>query len=188
MYIYVPSRKDQQLPSDTRLFEFSIACLFSFSNCSHSVTFMDRFSQRSKNDMHKFIESSAKKTCKRDPTPTAIVVNCIDLLYFLLSPKSLICHGYWLFAIVNPILQKGGLDLIFKNYRPITNLQYISKLKERAVSEQVHLHMKRTISTLYSSLRTENSTEYRNGFLEIYERYSNKNELIARYFTSKMDF
>ena len=36
-------------------------------------------------------------------------------------------------AVVNRLVKKVGLDLILKNYRPVSNRQYISKLTERAV-------------------------------------------------------
>ena len=44
-------------------------------------------------------------------------------------------------ALVNPLLKKTGLDLLFKNYRPVSNVQYVSKLTERAVFNQLHEHM-----------------------------------------------
>ena len=36
--------------------------------------------------------------------------------------------------------KKAGLDPILKKYRPVSNLQYISKLSERAVVKQLCLH------------------------------------------------
>lgn len=35
--------------------------------------------------------------------------------------------------LVSPLLKKPGLELLLKNYRPVSNLQYISKLTEKAV-------------------------------------------------------
>ena len=50
---------------------------------------------------------------------------------------------------------------MLKNYRPVSNLQYISKLTEKAVFRQTHSHM--TINSLYSELqssyRQHHSTE-----------------------------
>ena len=50
---------------------------------------------------------------------------------------------------------------MLKNYRPVSNLQYISKLTEKAVFQQTHSHM--TINSLYpelqSSYRQHHSTE-----------------------------
>ena len=40
-----------------------------------------------------------------------------------------------------PLLKKPGLDLIFKNYRPISNLSFVSKLIERAVANQLLDHI-----------------------------------------------
>ena len=46
------------------------------------------------------------------------------------------------FALVTPILKREGLDTIFKNYRPISNLQlFVSKLVEWAVADQLYSFM-----------------------------------------------
>ena len=58
-----------------------------------------------------------------------------------LSLESGVFADNWKCALVNPLLKKPGLDLVFKNYRPVSNLQYVSKLTERAVFNQVHDHM-----------------------------------------------
>ena len=69
----------------------------------------------------------------------------------------------WKCALINPLLKKLGLDLLFPNYtcRPVSNLQYISKLTEKAVFNQMHAHM--TTNAIYpelqSSYRRSHSTE-----------------------------
>ena len=45
----------------------------------------------------------------------------------------------WKCALISPLLKKFGLDLLFPNYRPVSNLQYISKLTEKAVFNQMLL-------------------------------------------------
>ena len=58
--------------------------------------------------------------------------------------SSLICGHFpdnWKEAIVTPLLKSTGLVSEFANLRPISNLQFISKLVERAVFEQMHAHM-----------------------------------------------
>ena len=50
----------------------------SSNSCLHPCSIMDRFPQLPENDVRKLIESSAKKSCKLDPMPTPLVVNCID--------------------------------------------------------------------------------------------------------------
>ena len=49
----------------------------------------------------------------------------------------------WKTAVVYPSLKKRGLDLLFKNFRLISNLQFVSKLKERVVvvASQIQCHM-----------------------------------------------
>ena len=42
----------------------------------------------------------------------------------------------WKIAVVKPLLKKPGLDLISKNYRPILNLPFISKLVEKCMLKQ----------------------------------------------------
>ena len=48
---------------------------------------------------------------------------------------------------INPLLKKLGLDLMFPNYRPVSNLQYNSKLTDKQVFNQMHAHM--TTNTIY---------------------------------------
>ena len=43
----------------------------------------------------------------------------------------------WKVAVVKPLLKKPGLDLISKNYRPILNLPFISKLVEKCTLKQL---------------------------------------------------
>ena len=62
----------------------------------------------------------------------------------------------WEEALVQPILKKNGLDTVFKNYRPVSNLSFVSKVTERAV-----FHMKKhdLYPSLQSAYRKNHSTE-----------------------------
>ena len=55
-------------------------------------------------------------------------------------------------AIVNPLLKKQELAPIFQNLRPISNLLFISKLKERAVANQIEEHL--TYTKVYHLLQS----------------------------------
>ena len=46
--------------------------------------------------------------------------------------------------MVLPSLKKLGLDPLFTNLRPVSNLAYISKLAERSVFNQMHDHLVRS--------------------------------------------
>ena len=67
----------------------------------------------------------------------------------------------WKEALVLPLLKKLGLDIIFKNFRPVCNLMFISKLTEKAVSIQINDYL--VDNGLYASAqsfyRENHSTE-----------------------------
>ena len=58
-----------------------------------------------------------------------------------LSLTSSTFPSIWKRAIVKSLLKKIGLENIFKNYRPVSNLNFIPKLLEKAVLQiQEHLY------------------------------------------------
>ena len=63
--------------------------------------------------------------------------------------------------MVHPSLKKPGLDLLFKNFRPISNLQFVSKLTERVVANQIQCHMIKNnlFPQLQSAYRSHHITE-----------------------------
>ena len=67
----------------------------------------------------------------------------------------------WKEALVLPLLKKQGLDITFKNFRPVSNLPFISKVTEKAVFDQTYNLM--VENDLYppnqSSYRKNHSTE-----------------------------
>ena len=65
-------------------------------------------------------------------------------------------------AIVTPILKKDNLDVtVIGNYRPVSNLSYISKLIERVVCQQVthFLESNSLLPDYQSAYRADHSTE-----------------------------
>ena len=112
----------------------------------------------------RLIESSAKNTGILDPMPTSLVIGCTQVLincFINLSLESGVFADNCKCALVNPLRKKPGLDLVFKNYRPVSNHQYVSKLTERAVFNQIHDHM--VANCVYhmfeSAFRLRHSTE-----------------------------
>ena len=47
----------------------------------------------------------------------------------------------WKELVVTPLLKKQGLDLVFKNVRPISNLSFVSKLAERVAADQIRSYL-----------------------------------------------
>ena len=65
-------------------------------------------------------------------------------------------------AIVSPLLKKAGLDHnVLKNFRPVSNLPFISKVLERVVLKQLlqHLSVNNLLEINQSAYRTDHSTE-----------------------------
>ena len=126
-----------------------------------------KFSPLTEEKVSKLINSSTKKSCTLDPMPTSLVTDCIDVLLPIitrminLSLESGLFADDWKCALVLPLLKKPGLDLLYKNYRPVSNLQYVSKLTEKMVFDQIHTHM--MTHSLYpefqSAYRKNHSTE-----------------------------
>ena len=117
--------------------------------------------------MHDLICASTKKTCSLDPIPTKLVFDCLDILLPVIakiinySLEHSVFPSVWKNALVFSLLEKDGLEPIFKHYRPVSNLQLISKLTESAVSKQLqhHISMNKLYPLLQSSYRKFHSTE-----------------------------
>ena len=64
-------------------------------------------------------------------------------------------------ALLRPLIKKNGLELVFTNFRPVSNLSYLSKLIERVVCGQL---VDMVIETgnyegLQSAYQSQHSTE-----------------------------
>ena len=116
----------------------------------------------SEEEVLKIIKSTPNKSCDLDPVPTSLVLDCIGVL---LTPITNIVNysrqegsfpSCFKTAHVTPLLKKAGLDRnILKNYRPVSNLSYISKLIEKAVTRQINEHIAR------EGISKENQSAYR---------------------------
>ena len=105
------------------------------------------FELLSTNDVQAIILSSAKKSRLLDPIPITLLVEHLnELLPSITRMINLsLSTGHfpdsWKLAIVQPLLKKAGLEPVPKNYRPVSNLQYTSKLVETVVAKQLHKHL-----------------------------------------------
>ncbi len=93
-------------------------------------------------DVKKLIMKSPTKSCSLDPIPTDLLKQCLDVLLPIIVDiinLSLSSGGFpaiFKLALVIPLLKKIGLQLIFPSFRPVPNLQFLSKVTERAVAAQ----------------------------------------------------
>ena len=110
---------------------------------------MKSFAPATSDEVREIIKEFGVKTSCEDPLPAALVnsaMNELLPLYVNLVNKSLgegtmegIKHSE-----IDPLLKKQGLDIdIKKNYRPVNNLAFLSKLTERIVSKRIDEHMEK---------------------------------------------
>ena len=102
----------------------------------------------SEDEIRKLIMSSATKSCNLDPLPTWLLKDCLDSLLPVitrtvnLSLSSAEVPADLKEAVVLPLLKKLILDPeILKNFRPVSNLSFLSKLIERVVDARFENHL-----------------------------------------------
>lgn len=106
------------------------------------------FKPATTDEIKKIINCTKTTQCSLDPLPTKIVKECIDALLPVitkivnLSLSQGIMPTQLKKALVIPLLKKINLIVeILKNFRPVSNLAYISKVIERIVAKRVISHM-----------------------------------------------
>ena len=137
------------------------------SACPHKL---NSFVPVTADDLYKVIMKSKTKTCRIDPVPTHLlkdptVLNAV-LPYLTkmvnASLESGVVPKALKTALVIPHLKKQGLDPeIFKNYRPVSNLQFLGKVIEKCVSSQIckHISTYKLGDQLQSAYKGSHSTE-----------------------------
>ena len=116
-------------------------------NNNFSGTVLNSFRPTTESELREILKKSGIKTSFHDKLPANILKQVIEELLPHLCAiinKSLLtgsCDGMKESTIV-PLLKKAGLDPeILKNYRPVADLVFLSKLSERVVEKQMSEHM-----------------------------------------------
>jgi hypothetical protein len=143
--------------ADCRRFEPELSCTTSFSE----------FAQIPEDHIRRFIMKSKPTTCFTDPLPTTLLKEHLDVLLPTLTRvvNCSLCTGefstQWKQSIVKPLLKKSGLDLIRSNYRPVSNIPFISKIVEKAALSQFtpYVEANRLVPDYQSAYRTNHGTE-----------------------------
>ena len=161
---------------DDRFVEFSLEKIRStFPICQKSPHItrdslplvLSTFSTVTGDQVTKIIMKFPSKSCSLDPWPTFLVLDYLDML---ITPITSIinasleqgkCPNFFKQAHVTPILKKSSLDKeILKNSRPVSNLNYISKILERIVAVQLQTHLDEAgLMTAFQSAYRKHSTE-----------------------------
>lgn len=119
-------------------------------------------------EVEKIISCAASKSCELDPIPTTLLKSCLGCLLPIISAivntslsKAEVPSNFKQ-AVVRPLLKKPGLDQdTFKNYRPVSNLPFLSKVLEKVVAKQLegHLDRNKLHDDMQSAYRARHSTE-----------------------------
>ena len=139
----------------------------SVPHCDSNLVF-DSFAPVTEEDVRKVILSSKPTTCPLDPIPTPLLIENLDILLPTITKfvNDSLVHSIFpeIFksAVVRPLLKKSNLDKNnLKNYRPVSNLAFISKIIEKLVLNQIfdHLNSHHLLSDNQSAYRPHHSTE-----------------------------
>ena len=134
---------------------------------SYTGNHLTKFNQLTHADVNKLVMSSKTTSCDLDPIPTSLLKDHITILTPIITKMinlSLQTGEFpteWKLAFVKPLLKKPGLATTLKNYRPISNLSFISKITEWAVISQHKEHVEQNclLPMMSSAYRQGHSTE-----------------------------
>jgi hypothetical protein len=120
----------------------------STSQARHRISSWTEFVPVSEEDLSEIITKSPCPSSSLDPMPSWIIKQQLNTLLPPITSlvNMSLAEGYvpasLKSAIILPLLKKSSLDHnILKNYRPVSNLPFISKVLERVVARQMNEHM-----------------------------------------------
>jgi hypothetical protein len=129
---------------------------FTMESQSKTVDDEDIFSKKTLTEMtpasieevKSIIMHAPNKSCELDPIPTWLLKSSMDELLPIITNiiNASLSSGYvpksFKSAIVRPLLKKPGLDPnVLKNYRPVSNLPFLSKVLEKVVDSRLESHL-----------------------------------------------
>jgi hypothetical protein len=126
------------------------------------------FQPVSESTVREVLNRTAIKTCELDPLPTSLLTELMDDLlpsFTSVINYSLLTGSFppmFKSAVVRPLLKKPSLDTEnLNNYRPVSNLSFLSKITEKIALLQLsqHLHSNNLFYSLQSAYRSGHSTE-----------------------------
>ncbi len=136
-----------------------VLCSQTDTASQHEV--FSEFVNVSMDSVEKIIAKCASKSCQLDPIPTSLLKDkkILPILLPLITDLINASLQDGLFpselklALVIPLLKKLGLLCeLFLNYRPVSNLPFVSKVIEKAAADQLLNHMRRLgLHDLYQS-------------------------------------
>ena len=126
-----------------------------------SLNKLEEFSPCSTDEVDKVIRNSSKASCQLDPIPTNILRELPSLIPIITHIINLsLSSGYFpselKSAIVKPLLKKSTVDPDdFQNFRPVSNLSFLSKVIEKVVAAQLLKHLRKITYWIKCNLHTK---------------------------------
>ena len=119
-------------------------------------------------DIRQLVSKAPTKSCELDSMPIWLLKQCGDGIIpsmnsiINMSLESGVVPGCFKKALVRPMLKKPSLDAdCLKNYRPVSNLSFISKQTERLIAARLNEHMSQfeLFEPLQSAYKARHSCE-----------------------------
>ena len=135
---------------------------------SNSIIPLTKFVKLSCSEIQNYIKDMKSKTSILDPIPTDILKQFVDsrcpfFTFLVNSTFNESCFPNLLkHAAITPVIKdKNGDSEAYKNYRPVSNLSFLSKLLEKVVYDQItaHLQFNNSYAKFQSGYRKKHSCE-----------------------------
>ena len=139
-----------------------------FEEASVATTKLHRFTCPPVSTLLKLLRPLASKCCKLDPVPSSTLLDCLDLLGSVIwkvvnaSLGTSVTPTELKRAVTRPLLKKPGRDhQHYRNFRPISNLTFLSKVIEKVVALQLidYIDSYDLCEMFQSAYRSNHSTE-----------------------------
>ena len=139
-----------------------------FPEPPHVENIMNQFAPTTTSEVRTIILKSTNASCDLDPLPTRLLKQCIDDLIvpitaiINLSMQEGVVPPDFKQALVTPLIKKKTLCRNeFKNYRPISNLSFLSKILEKIVAKRLNAHIEEHLLSnhVQSAYKRFHSTE-----------------------------
>ena len=118
-----------------------------YASCCQGLV-LSSFSQADDDEISKLVKQMKNKSCQLDPLPTWLVKQCLPALtpvlcqMIHLSFRLCEVSDDMKLAMVTPLLKKNDMDPeCLKNFRPVSNLTFTSKLLEKVVAARLSCHL-----------------------------------------------
>ena len=126
------------------------------------------FAPESDTEACNIFTSSSNASCQLDPISTWLLKKCVDTQVAPIITRKINSYlvsscvpDNWKIALIIPLIEKLGRELVHGNFRPVCNLSFISKIDEKAGIPQVldHCSKHAPLPSKQSPYRKHHSTE-----------------------------